>query len=402
MRKFGKIFTDLVYGVIGLVIMNAVLSLLVNPYLGRTLGAAAQGKILFFTSLASLLAGSFGSAANYGRLKIYAEERSTENGEFNFYLLFTALLTTVVTIAAILIKGDSAGALWIGIIALIFATIVRYYADVEFRLNLNYKRFSLYYILIALGYGLGLLLYPLTHSWVLIMLTGECFGILYVIIRGSIFKKPLLKRTASFGPHMKTLSVLAGSYLLSDFVGSADRLILPLLLSNGDELTSIFYYASLVGKMMSLLSTPLNGVLAGHLSKSEEGMTRKTFLKLLLLMAGIFLVVTGISVAGSHLFVYLFYRPHYEAARKLFLLANAGQVIFFICNTLMVIVLRYTHERNQIIVSIVYIIVFFAVSVPMILAFGVTGMGWGILIANTVKFVMFGILGFFGIKEKKS
>ncbi len=60
---------------------------------------------------------------------------------------------------------------------------------------------------------------------------------------------------------------LSAAYLMSDFVSYSDRLLLPLLVVNGDEMTAIFYYATLVGKMVSLLSTPLNGVIAGHLAK---------------------------------------------------------------------------------------------------------------------------------------
>ena len=56
-----KFFTDLLYGTIGLVAMNAVLSLLVYPLIERRLGIEAQGSVLFFMSVAALMASSFGS-----------------------------------------------------------------------------------------------------------------------------------------------------------------------------------------------------------------------------------------------------------------------------------------------------------------------------------------------------
>lgn len=400
MKKLKTLLTDFIYGCIGLVIMNAVMSLLVNPYLGKKLGAAGQGKILFYTSLASLLAGSFGSALNYGRMKIDSAEHRTENGEFNRYLLWTLGITAVVTMIAVFVKGDTAGTSYIGLLAVIFITIVRYYADVEFRLSLNYRHFSLYYILIAAGYGLGLLLYPLTGSWVLILLLGEAAGIVYVIFGGHIFRKPFFRKTEDYTAHLKTVSTLTGSYLLAECAAAADRILIPLLAVNGDAQAAIFYYASLVGKMMSLLSTPLNGVLAGHLAKSEEEMTRKRFLRILALMTGVFVLVTAVSVVGSHIFVRLFYRDCYETAKPLFLLANAGQVIFFICNTLMVIVLRYTDEKYQIIVSVIYAVLFFALAVPLTVLKGMYGMGYAILIANIAKFLLFGIVGMIGLKGK--
>lgn len=385
---------------IGLIAMNAVLSLAVYPYIGNHFGAAFQGRILFFTALMNLLAGGFGSAANYGRMKVYSNEGETENGEYNIFLLTVLPFVILTSIIAVLVKGDSAGATLFGIIVLMFSMIVRMYADVEYRLNMNYKRFALYYLLIAAGYLIGLFLYPFTKSWVLIFLSGELFGILYVVFTGKIFKGRIFGTTKAFKKHFGILAVLSLSYLLSDFVASSDRLLLPILLDNGDELTSIFYYASLVGKIMSLLSTPLNGVLSGHIAKEDGAMTRQQFLKLILVTLGIFIAVTFVSFVGSHIFVYLFYRPYYEAAKPLFLLANAGQILFFICNTLMVIVLRNTDEKYQIAVGAVYILAYFLITIPLIRAYGVWGMGWGLLIANAMKFVLFAVFGFFGIRKK--
>ena len=106
-------------------------------------------------------------------------------------------------------------------------------------------------------------------------------------------------------------------------------------------------------------------------------------------------------LSPGHLFVRLFYSAYFEEVKNLFILANAGQVLFFVCNTLMVIVLRYTAERNQLIVNICYIIVFFAVTVPLVLNHGVFGMAWGILIANAFKFAVYTAVGFFGLRPEK-
>ena len=80
MRKIRKAVADFLFGTAGLIIMNAVLSLVIYPWLGNRLGAAAQGRILYYTALAALLASTFGSGANYGRMKVYADERETVNG----------------------------------------------------------------------------------------------------------------------------------------------------------------------------------------------------------------------------------------------------------------------------------------------------------------------------------
>ena len=189
---------------------------------------------------------------------------------------------------------------------------------------------------------------------------------------------------------------------MSDLVGASDRFLFPVLLSNGDELTSLYYYASIMGKLMSLLSTPLNGVLNGYISKEEGRISRKTYGKVLLGMLGLFAAVTLLAVGVSYGFVRVFYPQDFDKARPLFLLANAGQVIFFVCNTLMVVVLRYTKERNQLIVNGLYILLFFVLTVPMILRYGLWGMAWGIFIVNAVRFLLYAGIGLISLKGEEA
>ena len=402
MKKGKAILKDTILSGIGLLFMNAVLSLIVYPRIGQTMGAEYQGRVLFFTSFAGLLASAFGGGANYGRLKIFSRDKETRNGDFNLFLLVSFAFVALLTVLAVLLKKDSAEEPWIMLILLGISMVLRYYADVEFRLTLRYGHFCLYYVAIAVGYLAGLLLFPVTHSWVLVFLPGEVFGLIYCLIFGKILRPSYVERSPRILQNMGLMMGLAGAYFLSDFVGLSDRLLFPVLLQDGDTLTSYYYYASIVGKMMSLLSSPLNGALMGHLSNENGEISRKNFLKIIAVMAGVFVIVTAGSVLGSHIFVLWRYPQYYEKVKDLFILANAGQVLFFICNTLMVIVLRYTKPRNQIITSAVYIAAFFLVTVPLILKFGLYGMAYGILAVNALKFAVFAVLGAAGLSKGRA
>lgn len=400
MKKAKAFITDLFFSASGLIAMNACISFLIYPLIYRQLGTSMQGRVLFFVSLANLIAGSFGSGANYGRMKIFSRYKKSYNGDSNIYLLLLALLSLMVSAAAVIIKKDSAETGWLFIAVLIFATSVRMYGDVEYRLSLNYRRFSLYYLVITVGYLAGILLFFLTKKWILIFLTGELFGILFVILTGQIFKGPLFQRSELFRENLSTDAKVSVSFFMADLVGASDRFLFPVLLHNGDELTSLYYYASLVGKMMSLLSTPLNGVLNGYISRDEGKLKPKTFLKMLLAMLLIFVIVTAVSVGISIIFVRMFYADAYDKVRTLFLIANAGQVIFFVGNTLMVVVLRYTKERNQLIVNGIYILLFFTLAIPLIRKYSIQGMAWGILIVNTVRFLAFSGIGLLSLTKE--
>ena len=392
--KLKQFVRDYIFGAGGLVIMTGVVSFAVYPTIGRVLGIEEQGRVLFYMAIAGLLASTFGSGANYARMRHHAEEGSTKNGEYNIFLLLSFIPIALITLLFTLLRREKADFTLFFVILLIFLTNVRQYLDVEYRLKKNFTKFFFYYFSIACGYAAGLLLfYFLYASWILVFGLGEIFGILYVFMTGKVLRPPFFEKTEKSGAHYRTMTGISASFFLSDFVSASDRLLFPVLLTNGDELTSIYYYSSLVGKMMSLLSSPLNGVLSGYLANEKGNLRRKRFAQIILIMLGVWIIVTALALAGSHVFVWLFYRDFYEAARRFFLIANAGQVLYFICNTMMVIVLRYMKERVQIIASAGHTAFFLLVTIPLIRAFGIRGMAWGILSANVLKFVLYSILG---------
>ena len=395
-KTFGFL-KNYVFSAAGLILMTGISTLVVYPFIERELGIESQGAVLFYMTLAGLFASVFGTGANYARMKHYAEEGTSVNGDYNLYLLGSIIPTIVFTIAAVLLKKDTAGVstVWLIIIALLM--IARHYLDIEYRLKMNFTRFFFYYSFIGIGYLIGMLLFKfLIPVWVVIFMAGELAGIIFVIASGTVAKPPFFKRSEHFSQHLKSTAGISASFFLSDFVGSADRFLFPILLTNGDTLTSLYYYASLIGKAMSLLSSPLNGVLSGTLANEKGKLAKKSFVKIILLMLGIWVIVTLLAMGASHLFVRLFYPAHYEAARPYFLLANAGQVLYFICNTMMVIVLRYMKVRVQILTSLIYSIFFLVVTIPMILYLGIVGMAVGVLLANALKFAFY---CFFGLRS---
>ena len=196
---------------------------------------------------------------------------------------------------------------------------------------------------------------------------------------------------------MKTMTSLSTGFLMSEFVNYTDRMLLSLFVS--ETAATQFYIATLVGKMTSLLSTPLNGVIAGHLVRYEGGFTRKLYAKVAAALTGLAVLIVIASVIGSHLFVWLFYNRHYEAVKSLFLLASAGQVLFFLSNTLMVVMLRFAPAKYQLYIGIIYTALFFAIILPSILNFGIWGAAWGLFAVNLIKFFLIIGFGFYAIHK---
>lgn len=400
-KSLAKAFSrDLTYSIIGLVSMNAVIQLLVYPYLQASMGADAFGIMLSLIAVISILAASFATGANYSRMVTSAQHEDVK-GDYNIFLLAVCACAIVVSVIAVIVIGCASAAVFMGFSALTVFTILRYYSDVNFRLALDYRGFCIYYLIIAAGYALGVgLLWlgasslSLTQFWWIALLIGELAAIIFVSIKGNIYKRPLFAASEFIKGNIKSMLALSLAYLLSSIIANADRLLL-LAFVGATEVT-VFYTASLVGKTVALLTGPLNGVIIGYLSKFEGQITSKLMLRFSAMLIGVGVVLSVLTVLFSYVLIYLLYPNVFELAKPLFLLASVGQVFFFLGETMLVIVLKVASEKYQLYINIVYAVVFFAVSVPAVIFGGLWGITWAVFGVNIFRFLL---IVAFGIKS---
>ncbi len=389
---------DLVLSVLGLVAMNGVIQLLLYPGINRALGEERYGDILSMLAVVSVLATAIGTGANYARMVAQTKGRGN-NGDFNIFLLISMVPVTGISVAAsLLILGNKGLPFNLLFIVLSVLSVLRYYGDVEFRLNVNYFRFFIYYLLISIGYVGGSFLVKFSAfgediSWVAAIIFGEVLAVGFVALTGGIFKgKNALRFSPEAKENLKTTLFLLGTNLINALALQADKILLRMFM-NG-EAVSIFYVATLIGKVVAMLTTPLNGVIIGYLARYKGIFTRKLFGIATLASLGIAAVFTAGGVLASHIFVQWMYPNIYAEASRYFILANAGQIFYFVAGTMMVIVLRFVHERYQLIINAVYAVVFVAVLVPLVANFGIAGMTAGLLIVNVLRYIAVVVIGF--------
>ena len=115
----------------------------VYPLLNRKMGSDQLGELLYLMGLVAILCPSVGQALNTSRL-VVRRDYQVKNGDYNVLLLLFGGVGTAITL---FVARDSMVSLpvifWTA--ALLMTTIFRYYGDVEYRLNLNYKKYFYYY-----------------------------------------------------------------------------------------------------------------------------------------------------------------------------------------------------------------------------------------------------------------
>lgn len=392
-KKLFSMASDLVYSVIGLVLMNGVLQFLINPTLNKWLGDDSFGDYQSILAVVSIMGTTFGVAANYSRM-VRARENKDTNSDYDIFLLIISVLCIGVSAVALVVYKSFSLMHFLLLSVLMISTVLRYYGDVNYRIKLNYKGFLLYYVIITAGYCLGLLLFRfVSEEWMLTFIAGEAAAVIFVLFHGDIFKgKKLLTPSPEFGKTMKSASILSATNLLTSVAFQSDKIILGLI--SGGEAVTTFYVSTLLGKVVALLTTPLNGVLIGYLTKYQGKFTKKMFALFAAALFGVGIVALAGCYVASMIFVRLFYPGVFDEAKQYFFLANAGQILYFIANCLMTVILRIATEKFQMYISIGYIIVYAVTVIPLTVTYGLWGMTIGLLIANSAKFIITCAVGF--------
>ena len=381
---------DFIFSVLALVIYNGVLQLVIYPGLETRVGAEAFGTVLYLISFVSIMGAGFGTAASYSRM-VAKKDRTHKNGDYNLFLLMVSGISIVVTFIALFMLKELTVAAYFEMLILMVVTVFRYYADVEYRMTIRFVDYFLFFASVSAGYLLGLWLFPVTESWAVALLVGEAFGIIYTVIRGSIFRAPFAELSTSYKENIKSAWTISASNLIGALILNSDRLLLRLAV--GAREVTVFYTASLMGKIVAMLTTPLNGIIISYFTNYNIRLNKKKFALLGVGMAVLSVVGALVCTFVSAIFVKIMYPDVFEEASSYFFLANLGQILYFISGSLMVIIMSFTKEKMQLVINVVYVVAFVIVVVPLTFIMGLYGMAIGLVIVNLVRLFVTAILG---------
>lgn len=393
-RKYKKQLGDSAFSILGLVLMNAVAQIAVYPLLARRLGTAGYGQMQYLLAYVNIITVSVGCATGLARMTAPAGEREQDNGDYHLFLLAVCLLGIPFVWLIRRFGGVSLTqrtAFWYYI--LFVAMAFRYYADVAFKLTLNYRGYFLYYLMISVGYAGGVFLFLRTGVWPLALVPGELSGVAFAFLYGNTLRRRALLPTKSFPRVFRVILLLCLSEGISNLIFNADRLLLKWLID--DCAVTVYYLATLVGKTMSLVSTPLCGVLMGYLARYEGGFGRRGMKKITLAALAAVPVFTGLCVLGGFLMLLLLYPGERVAVTPYLWVGSLSQVLFFTAGILCVILLRFAKKSFQVLINGVFGVCFLAFGIPATVLFGLWGFALAMVAANLVRFLLALLLGFY-------
>lgn len=395
MEKQKRIVSNTAYTIGGALLMNGVLQILVYPLLNRFMGSDQLGELLYLMGLVAILCPSVGQALNTSRL-VVRRDYGVTNGDYDILLLVFGGIGTLVSLCAA--KGSmTSGMTVLWTILLLMITIFRYYGDVEYRLNLNYRKYFCYYAVLTAGYVAGFGLYLLTENWFLVFITGEAACLVYLGATGTVFHE-FFRRSQWFKMALQRGGFLVFSYLITNLTLNIDRIVLEHLI--GHLAVTQYYVTSLIGKTLVLLVAPVNTIIISYLTRKQERMGRKQFLMFTGIGLGVSFVFFIGAQVGTPLFVWLFYRDLYESVKGMMTVVNLSQILGVLSAYLFIVVLTFTEEKWQLILQIFHLILIVALVLFFTGSSGIMGFANAVLIANAVRVAAVILLGLWKSGQK--
>ena len=379
-------------------VLNIVIQFAMYPYLERNLGEERYGVALSVLSLVAILAGTLGTSANYSRM-VVSTSLEHSNGDYTVILLSSSLVCGLGGIFYLRYLGMTSFLAALLFVILTVLTALRYYSDVGFRMKADFVRYMLFYVMISAGYLLGMLIYRFSGEWMTALIAGEALGILFVILFGTIYRQGAFSPSKNFTAVVKSMGFLVLSTLIENLTLNADRLLLMVL--SGGVAVSVYYVASLFGKVIAMLSVPINSIIISYLVKYDGALTKKLWTVAVGAVSALGAIAFGGCVLVSPFFLDILYPDIYPEAAKYVAPAILGQIFYFTSGILLVILLRFRGEKKQFFFNLGYAAEFILIVVLGTYFGGLDGFVISALAANLIRFFAVLLWGYLPSKKDK-
>lgn len=263
-----KLFViDTIKTIFSSLIIALGLQFIAYPFIHRGMGDNNFGEILTVYTILTITSVVLGNTLNNIRL-INVDHYSSNNYFSRFYRTLIVSIA-IETIALFILLFVYFNLSILDIFVLLFVNILmclRIYLNVFFRMKLEYNK--ILYVAIAqfIGMMLGLMMFSVTHYWIIVFLISELFAVVYTLYELRNLNRAEANSKAK--PIVKDFVMLLGTNGLNNINLYLDRLILlPLI---GGRAVTLAFLSTFVGKMLATFMYPVNNVLLSYISVNSS------------------------------------------------------------------------------------------------------------------------------------
>ena len=375
---------NFVYNFLSSALPTVILQFVVQPVLARYLGSETFGQYLTLMSLNFFIIAVTSAVLNTVRMLQDEEyQRLSIKGDFNIFLVAYAIIVSVVMPIGWVFYTKTASALDIILYVLIgYLYLYHDYIFSQYRLRMQFSKILINNIILVIGYFLGLLIFTsLIHRWQIVVITAYFLGFIYDFFNTDFIKEPV-KKTVLFDSTMKKIRALTLANALNYSVSYFDKLLLyPML---GGASVSIYSTASLVGKMLLLVSSPLNSLVLSYLVKMKtiKAKLSKKYIGLAIFgVVGLYVICVMVGYPLTN----VLYPEWAHESQRYIPITVAASVFTFIASLLNTVLIRFYDTNIQIAVQGLNLALYLVLSLSLLHFWSLLGFSIGVLITAMIK-----------------
>jgi len=393
-----RIVLDMILNVSAAAIPLAMLQLLVYPILSRYLIENEYGLMITMYSLWLMISNTLGNVIfNVRLIKNNKYEENRLQGDFLVIVLRYAILNAII-VSAVTFYYDGGFELKHFILSLCVACILflKSYLDVCFRLVIDFRAVTISGILVAVGFLLGSFAAIKTGIWEFIYIVGYSFGCVYAIKKSDLMKESRTK-TPLFKETQLDCNKLMVASIVANLMTYADKLVIfPLM---GGKAVAVYYNATLLAKIVGMVTGPSSGVILTYLAKRKSG-DGKSFKKMLIV--GLIVVTIGYFVVLllSRPIMSILYPMWVDEIMIYIPVTTINVSILALISMLNPFVLRYCDMKWQILISGGGVIVYFIAALVLWHFWGLMGFCIGTVIGSITRLILIICVHHFNIEKE--
>lgn len=389
-----NILVDFVYNIVATSIPIFVLQLLLLPRIAYYYNGEQYGLMVTLIAMITVCSSRLGNALS--NIRLIDRDKILFKNNYNLILGIFGLFSSFVVVAATIYYIGSIDVFQI-LLNLLLSNLWlwRDYNVVVYRLNINYRGYLYCNIFLVIGYLLGFIIFVDSACWQIIYIMGYIMSSVYITTTSSLWKEGL-KIDKKFKKVLKDSTVLSTANFLGNFSTYADRmLIYPIV---GGENVTIYYIASLFGKVLSMIFGPISDVILSYVSKKLKR-DDDIFIKVILVggCCGIMGYILCVLLARPLLGV--LYPQFVDLAMDYVPVITATMIVLVVVEMINPFIISFFDVKWQVVINIVYIFVYIIVCLSMLLVNGMMGFCFGTMFASVIKLCIELII-YYEVKEK--
>lgn len=398
-RKYKRAYWDIMLNTLAMGISLIVLEIFIYPFLAKELSSETYGQMQTIVSLEYLIGATLGQALSTTRLVQQARyNREGLEGDFSVLALIalpSAVLITLIVCQVYFDDLDIISKILIGLFSI--SICAENYLEVGFRIELNYKKVLICRFLSCIGYMIGFFIFTFCLYWEFVFLVSFLLQIVYCIKRSKLLQEhkgctPLFKHTGI------TYLALNISMCLSKALTYIDKLILyPVL---GGYAVSVYFTATLMGKLVLKILEPINNVILSYLAKKTK--ISNNLWRTALLLGLIFCVIAYFGcLLISRPVLLLFYPQWTDSAMTLIPITTLILCISALTSILYPFSLKILKMSYQCLINGTCLIVYVIGLLLLVERFDLIGSCFALLISYLIKLIIMLILCFKNVTDEK-